>query len=166
MSSIFGDFPESQGHKIWRWTGYFVIGLFFSVGPLFLLLLLMDIHHLESIDRSWHLPVAAWAVCAAWTAHMGMAGKLKIPNRFFSGLVYIGYILLAGSLNAQSACTVAINLLFPLLCIWFGDLMGGYTGYLMSHPIDSPTPGVIIAFMGWFFLIGVPIVSGIISSQL
>ena len=37
-----------------------------------------------------------------------------------------------------------------IACIWFGDEMGGWAEHGM---INSPSPGSIVAFMGWLLLV-------------
>ena len=43
-------------------------------------------------------------------------------------------------------------LVMPLLCIWFGDEMGGYMGALPGPAINKPTPGCLVKLCGWFLL--------------
>lgn len=58
---------------------------------------------------------------------------------------------------------LAAFLIFPLACIWFGDAMGGWTGF--SRPlgprISQESPGCLVAFIGWILLF-LPLLIGII----
>ena len=57
---------------------------------------------------------------------------------------------------------LALFLILPLGCIWFSDAMGGYTGMGMgSGAITSPTPGFLIAFVGWLLLL-LPIILALV----
>ena len=58
-----------------------------------------------------------------------------------------------------------IALLFPLALIWFSEQIGSATGYFAGHMmrVDTPTPGILISIIGWFFLIGLPVVFWILK---
>lgn len=55
--------------------------------------------------------------------------------------------------------------ILPLACIWFGDALGGYTGF--SRPlgprITNTTPGSFVVFLGWVILL-FPLIVGIIKA--
>ena len=53
-------------------------------------------------------------------------------------------------------------LVVPLLCIWFGDEMGGYIGTLPGPAINKPTPGYLVKLAGWFLLF-LPALIGLFS---
>lgn len=62
-------------------------------------------------------------------------------------------------LNIRRAISEAcVGLIFPLACIWFGDYLGQYTGFMRGHYVSQQTPGCLVVAGGWFFLIGVPVV--------
>ncbi len=45
-------------------------------------------------------------------------------------------------------------LLFPLSCIFFSEAMGDYTGgTLTKPPITNPSPGWLVAILGWVLLL-------------
>jgi len=50
----------------------------------------------------------------------------------------------------------------PLLCIWFGDEMGGYIGALPGPAINKPAPGCLVKLCGWFLLF-LPAINGLFS---
>ena len=52
-----------------------------------------------------------------------------------------------------AALGLAIYLLLPLLCIWFGDEMGNYIGSLPGPAINKPTPGCFVRIGGWVLLL-------------
>jgi hypothetical protein len=41
---------------------------------------------------------------------------------------------------------------FAVVLIWFGDVLGNYTGIPNSR-IDNLSPGCLVKFFGWMFLI-------------
>jgi len=50
-------------------------------------------------------------------------------------------------------------LLLPLAFLWFPDEIGGITGYFgRGQKVDIETPPAVVSFMGWFFLVGFPVV--------
>ena len=53
----------------------------------------------------------------------------------------------------------AALVLLPLALIWFPDEIGNATGCLgdLTLRVDTPTPPILISIMGWFFLVGLPV---------
>ena len=51
------------------------------------------------------------------------------------------------------ALIFAAGLVFPLLCIWFGDEMGEYVGQLPGPGINKTTPGGLVRAGGWVLLL-------------
>jgi hypothetical protein len=47
--------------------------------------------------------------------------------------------------------------LWPLSFIWFPEYWGSYTSFLRGQYIDQQTPPILVSFMGWFFLVGFPL---------
>ena len=84
---------------------------------------------------------------------------LSFLNRFLSILVCALYVYAAYSTtgSTERAFKTCIPLIFPLACIWFGEQLGQYTGFMRGRYISETTPGFLVAAGGWFFLIGVPI---------
>jgi len=70
----------------------------------------------------------------------------------YAVLVTIG----AGGLTAEivKSCLV---LLFPLALIWFPEEIGSLTGYFGSGYVNVQTPAIMVSIMGWFFLVGLPL---------
>jgi hypothetical protein len=57
-----------------------------------------------------------------------------------------------------------ICLLVILCLIWFGDQMGSFTGYIgRGGNIDVETPGWLVCAMGWFLLIGIPVLLTVLN---
>jgi hypothetical protein len=49
---------------------------------------------------------------------------------------------------------------------WFPEELGSFTGYVgRGGRIDTETPPGLVSFMGWFFLVGIPVLGYILSSQ-
>ena len=65
----------------------------------------------------------------------------------------------------SSVVKVWLCLLLPLALIWFSDELGSFTGSTTrGGNIDAETPGFLIALMGWFFLIGLPVLIFVLGS--
>ena len=47
------------------------------------------------------------------------------------------------------------GLLLPWAFIWFPEEIGSLTGYFRTGYVNVQTPGGMVSFMGWFFLVGV-----------
>lgn len=80
-------------------------------------------------------------------------------GKILSLLVAIGYAFAAVmeigfTADVFKCCAV---LLLPLALIWFPDEIGGMTGYFRSGYVNVQTPGIIVSIMGWFFLVGLPV---------
>jgi len=49
-------------------------------------------------------------------------------------------------------------LLLPLALIWFPEELGAFKGYVgRGGNIDTETPPFLVSFMGWFILVGLPV---------
>ena len=55
------------------------------------------------------------------------------------------------------ALTVAAGAILPLALIWFPEFLGGLTGWGTRAPVDRPSPPILVAGMGWLFLLGLPV---------
>lgn len=73
-------------------------------------------------------------------------------GRIISLVVIIFYIVLINIKNIDSGFFVYLYFIIPFACIWFGDILGEYTGH-WNVQITSETPGIIIKFVGWLFLV-------------
>jgi len=64
-------------------------------------------------------------------------------NGILSSLVTITYIVLALIFGGGAlAFRTGLFAIFPLVCIWFSDAMGAYTGFLPlgDYPITQQSP--------------------------
>jgi len=81
--------------------------------------------------------------------------------RIISLIIACIYIIMAFFVGETGFWIYVLGyLILPLACIWFGDEMGGYTGFWRGIPLRQ-TPGGFIRFMGWVLLL-LPTVIGII----
>ena len=82
-------------------------------------------------------------------------------NRTISVLVAILYLVLAFAHGGMEwVFRIGIGLVFPLVCIWFADAMGGYTGPTTSMAISERSPGIIVCILGWLILL-LPLIIGV-----
>ncbi len=79
-------------------------------------------------------------------------------GKIVSLLIAIGYTLFAIVDGGVSGLFVAVALLLPLALIWFPDEMGSFTGCVARGYIDKETPAGCVSVMGWFFLVGFPVI--------
>ena len=85
-------------------------------------------------------------------------------NRIFSGalaVVYLGAAYFAG--GPEAVVRVAMFLVLPLACIWYGDELGSYTGVMRGQAITAETPGCLVRFAGWLLLL-LPLIIGAMSA--
>jgi len=73
-------------------------------------------------------------------------------------LIAIGYTVLAVRAGGMFGLKCSAALLLPLAFIWFPEEIGGLTGYFRSGYVNVQTPAIIISVMGWFFLVGLPVI--------
>ena len=78
-------------------------------------------------------------------------------GKLFSVVVAIGYAVVAIKYNGIAGLKLCAGLLLPLAFIWFPEEIGGLTGYFRSGYVNVQTPGIIISILGWFFLVGLPV---------
>ena len=74
-------------------------------------------------------------------------------------VIAIAYVVLAFAIEKALpfAVTVAAGAVLPLALIWFPDFLGGLTRWGTRAPIDRPSPPGLVSFMGWFLLLGLPL---------
>lgn len=72
-------------------------------------------------------------------------------------VIAVGYAIFAFRIQGMSGLKCSAGILFPLSFIWFPDEIGSLTGYFRSGYVNVQTPGIMISFLGWFFLVGFPI---------
>ncbi len=70
-------------------------------------------------------------------------------------LAYVAFAAFAGGVHAVKYC---LGLVVPLAFIWFPEEIGSLTGYFDSGYVNVKTPALIMSFLGWFFLLGVPLI--------
>ena len=75
-------------------------------------------------------------------------------NRRLSLIVAAIYVI--GGLvhgGIEGGLIVLAFVILPLVCIWFSDAMGGYTGQAGSIGITAPSPGIFVCIAGWILLL-------------
>ncbi len=72
---------------------------------------------------------------------------------------YLALMIIAANGITKDVAIGTLGLLFSLTLIWFPEEIGGYTGMWNLHHIDHKTPAFLVSAMGWFFLVGAPIVA-------
>ncbi len=80
-------------------------------------------------------------------------------GKLFSLGIAISYAILAIHWGGVGYWKWCLGLLLPLALIWFPDEIGELTGYYKTGYVNVQTPGVIVSFLGWACLLGVPVVA-------
>lgn len=78
-------------------------------------------------------------------------------GKVLSLLIVIGYAIFATTHAGLTGLKWCAGFLFPLAFIWFPEEIGNLTGYFRTGYVNVQTPGAIISFLGWFFLVGLPV---------
>jgi hypothetical protein len=91
-----------------------------------------------------------------------MSGVVSMEITFtkiLSLVIAAGYVLAAIAYAGWGAIQLGVALLLPLALIWFPEEIGSFTGYVgRGGMIDQETPPILVSVMGWFFLIGLPLI--------
>jgi hypothetical protein len=72
-------------------------------------------------------------------------------------LIAVAYAVILCLHEGAAALKYCPGLLLPLAFIWFPEEIGSVTGYFRSGYVNTQTPGIMITIMGWFFLVGLPV---------
>ena len=76
-----------------------------------------------------------------------------LVNRTLSAAVAVVYLVLGYYGGGPILLVrVAMFLLLPMACIWFGEELGAFTGVMRGHYVDAESPGCLVAFLGWVLL--------------
>jgi len=79
-----------------------------------------------------------------------------MKSRILSIIIAVAYLVISYFAGGGEALwRIAVFLILPLACIWFGSDMGGYTGlnFYTRPAITQTTPGCFVAFAGWMLLL-------------
>jgi hypothetical protein len=75
-------------------------------------------------------------------------------SRLLSLVVAAAYVIAAfSSTDGEDLLAVVGFVVVSLACIWFGDELGDYIGWIELRPITRRSPGVVIRFLGWMLLL-------------
>ncbi|MEK7484989.1 MAG: hypothetical protein AABZ60_11735 [Planctomycetota bacterium] len=95
--------------------------------------------------------------------------KIRMPslsvtrvNRTLSLVVVSIFIILIwtiGKTPPMRNIIASLGMVMVLSFIWFGEFWGGLIGiFANSRRITASTPGFMVTMMGWFLLVGVPLI--------
>jgi hypothetical protein len=79
-------------------------------------------------------------------------------SKILSLLISIVYTVLAVIAGGMDGLKCSAGLLLPLAFIWFSEEIGELTGYYKTGYVNVKTPAIIISFIGWFILVGLPVI--------
>jgi hypothetical protein len=80
----------------------------------------------------------------------------KIASLVVAAIYVVVAIISEGGLTQQVG-VLCLTLLIPLVLIWFPEELGAFTGLAGRGYINSESPALLVAVMGWFFLVGLPL---------
>lgn len=55
--------------------------------------------------------------------------------------------------HPSAAGRLAGVMIIALICIWFGEQVGEFTGFFRGHHISTTTPGCLVVVVGWLLLV-------------
>jgi hypothetical protein len=87
-----------------------------------------------------------------------------IVSRAASLLVAVFYLSLLISQGGVHGLLMGLVLLLPLGLIWFPEQAGNAMGFIgRAGWVSAESPPWLVSFMGWFFLIGFPVLIAVLS---
>jgi hypothetical protein len=99
---------------------------------------------------------------------MTLSGIISRVASLIVAAVYLCFAIFGGGSwygAGASLLRVSIILVWPLAFIWFPEQIGSVTGYMGGGYVDAETPPFLIAFMGWFFLLGLPVIFALLLAR-
>jgi hypothetical protein len=79
-------------------------------------------------------------------------------GKILSLIIALIYLLIAISTGSWRAITACAILVLPLALIWFPEDIGSFKGYVgRGGNIDQKSAPIVASTMGWFFLVGMPL---------
>lgn len=86
---------------------------------------------------------------------------LSVAWKIVAILIAVGYfiaMIVAEHGITKGSLAGGALLLLPLALIWFPEQLGSFTGYVgRGGDIDTETPPGLVSALGWFFLLGYPV---------
>jgi hypothetical protein len=75
-------------------------------------------------------------------------------NRVFSSLLALVYIVIGFLARGGEGGFIMFGfVILPLICIWYSDAMGGFTGIAGDIGITRSSPGLFVCIAGWILLL-------------
>jgi hypothetical protein len=87
-----------------------------------------------------------------------------VPFRLTAAKI-IAVLIAMGIAIYSGTFAISLILLWPLSFIWFPEYWGNYTGSFQGRYIREKSPPILIALMGWFFLVAFPALFFWITNQ-
>ncbi len=84
-------------------------------------------------------------------------------GRLLSLVIAVLYAVIAMSVGGLGYWKWSLTLLLPLALIWFPEEIGSVTGYYKTGYVNVQTPGGFVAFLGWFILVGLPVLAFVLT---
>ena len=78
-------------------------------------------------------------------------------GKILSLLIAVAYSAVLIHWGGGTFWKCSAGLLLALSFIWFPEEIGNLTGYFDTGYVNVKTPGAIISFLGWFLLVGLPV---------
>jgi hypothetical protein len=94
---------------------------------------------------------------------MPLAGIISRALSLLIAAIYLTFALIGG--GGGAVIRAWIFLVWPLAFIWFPEQIGSVTGYIGGGRVSVETPPFLVALMGWFFLLGMPVLIALLLSS-
>lgn len=78
-------------------------------------------------------------------------------GKILSLVIAAAYVVAVIPTAGWGAIQVCVMVALPLALIWFPEECGSFTGYVRGGFIDQQSPAILVSMMGWFFLVGLPV---------
>ena len=103
-------------------------------------------------------PAAVFVVFALFAAGLVVYPLIRTERLRVAPSKIVALVIAAGICVYSGAFAVFLALLWPLSFIWFPEYWGAYRGFIFrGQYIDEESPPILIAWIGWLFLIVFPL---------
>jgi hypothetical protein len=78
---------------------------------------------------------------------------------------YAIYAVFQGRATGADLMTFCLALTMPLALIWFPEQIASVVGFMGRATVHPDTPPFLVAFMGWVFLVGFPLLIVVLAPK-
>ncbi len=102
-------------------------------------------------------PVVVAVFIGALVVVFGLYPWMRTPRFRLTPARIAALLIVLGFCVYEQSLIPLLMLLWPLSLIWFSEFWGSYRGFFHMAYIDERSPPIVVATLGWFFLVVFPL---------